>query len=264
MRTIERVGKLFRVSKDFKPSDDYFPTGIEIFDNAMEGGFREGELITISGPTGMGKTTFMQNLTVNFHSIEVPSLWFTFEGNIWSLKEKFVRMGCDKTLMAYVPSTGLEENLKFIKDIIVEANEDHLCKIVFIDHLHRLIPLKDARMNIPMLVGSIVAEIKKIAVETNTIIVLAAHTKKVYEDEGLSLNSIRDSALIANESDYVYLIERLQKDKKKGNKPLSDKLEHSGSDWTNIAKIQLAKNRPFGTLVYRKFDVVNHKFIEKE
>ena len=114
------------------------------------------------------------------------------------------------------------------------------------------------------MIGGILRDLKTMAVETGTIIFLIAHTKKIYQDEELDLSSIRDSSLISQEADYVFLIERLKKDKPKVKKKLASVIDKSGTEWTNTAKVTLAKNRRTGIMVYRKFEVVNHKFIEEQ
>ena len=263
MRIFPSLGKLFDIAEDSKPSSLFFPTGIKRFDEAMDGGLRDGELVIVSGPTGMGKTTFMQNLTMNYHNVEVPSIWFSHEMDPWYLKEKFVKIGSDETLLTYIPNDGIDSTIDYMERKIVEGNEDYLTKIVFIDHLHYLIPMSSAQ-NSSLMIGGVVRELKKLAIRTKSIIILAAHTKKIYADEEISLNSIRDSALIANEADFVFLVERLKNEKIRGNKPLTSKLNKEIPEWTNTSKVQLAKNRRTGILCYKLFEVSDNKFIDED
>lgn len=251
------VEQLFRVAEKYKPSLEVIPLNMPIFDNAMDGGVRGGELITVSAQTGHGKTTFLQNLTIRFHEQQVPVLWFTYEMSPWYLKEKFVSMGQDKDLLAYSPMELVEQSKEFVDAKIKEALFTESCKIVMIDHLHYLIPLQGGS-NTSMLVGAIVRELKKMAVKHDVCIFLIAHTKKVYQAEELGLDSIRDSSLVAQESDYVFLIERVKKEK--GNLKLSLKPVEPEykTDWTNIMKVSLAKNRRRGEMVYNHFKINNN------
>lgn len=255
---IERIARLFKVAEAYKPSDDVFPIGIEIFDNAMDGGVRDGELIVVSGPTGQGKTTFLQNLTINLDKIKVPTLWFTYEMSPWYLKEKFVTMGQTKKLLTYAPTDDLYMKMSWMEDMIKEAKNDHLCKIVFIDHLHYLLPLL-AGTNSSLMIGSIVRELKRLAVKTETIIFLIAHTKKIYQDEDLDLSSVRDSSLVVQEADFVFLVERLKKEKRRGSG-----IKKEGTLWTDNSRVQLAKNRRTGLMVYKVFTVIKNIFHEKK
>ena len=245
MQNFETVKLLWEVAEKYKPSKDVYPSGFYEFDRVMDGGLRDGELVVISGPTASGKTTFAQLLSKNMDRVGVPSLWFSYECNPWYLREKFKGMGCDSGLLAYSPTDLISNSIGFIKAEIQEAVLSHGCKVVFLDHLHYLIPLEQSR-NSSLLIGGVVRSIKRMAIETGVIICLIAHTKKIYQDEELDLSSIRDSSLIAQEADYVFLIERIKKKKKMLEAIL-------GSEWTNFTKISLAKNRRTGIMIFMKF-----------
>jgi replicative DNA helicase len=250
----EVVDLLENVAKTYKPDNLVFPVGFPIFDYAMDGGVRSGELITVSAMTGHGKTTFCQQLTENFTKNKVPCLWFSFEMNPYYLNEKFVQMGVINH-PTYTTIKDIYVDLSEIESIIKNAYSEHACKIVFIDHLHYLVPLKDA-LNVSLMVGGLVRKLKTIAVKNDVIIFLVAHTKKLYQGENLDLSSIRDSSLIAQESDYVFLIERLKKTIKKNFNP-------NDTEWTNETKITLAKNRRTGELRFITCEFQNKKFVEK-
>jgi replicative DNA helicase len=205
-RTCETIDKLSELAKKNKPDSDFFPTGFPFFDQAMDGGLRGGELITISGMTGEGKTTIAQQIGVNLSNIGVPSLWLSYEMGLYYLQEKFKKIS-QEDLSLYAPISLISNEIKVIEEWITEGLEEKACKVVFIDHLHYLIPLGGTE-NSSMLVGGVVRELKRLAVRTNTIIFLIAHTKKIYQGEELNLSSIRDSSLVAQESDYVFLIKR--------------------------------------------------------
>lgn len=236
-------------------------TGVKDFDLAMDNGVRGGELITISGQSGHGKTSFALWLTKQIANSGVPILWFTYEMNPWYLKEKFVKMGVDLTnLPVYVPIQHSENTINWIKNKILETIERYASKVIFIDHLHYLIP-PEQEMNISLLIGGIVRKLKNLAVETDTVIYLIAHMRKLSMGEKVDINAVRDSGLIVNESDYVYLVERLKRKEKKG------KLEEENPFFeqeTNIAKIQLSKNRRTGRLFFRLFRVEEQNFSEVE
>lgn len=246
------------IAEKWKPSLEVFPTGYTDFDNAMDGGFRGGELIVVSGKTGEGKTTWCQNVSMQMAERNIPSLWFSFEMSPWYLKQKFELISSIEDKELYAPEEILAHNLEDLEKKVVASIDQHACKIIFIDHLHYLAPLKTFGENTSFAVGSIVRELKLMAVKHDVIVVLIAHTKKIYEDEELSLASIRDSSLISQEADYVYLIERERLDKKM--KLVASK----GTEWTNNGKIQLAKNRRTGNLFYKKFALVDGVFTSTE
>lgn len=254
----DRIGKLFDVAEQFRPLGRPIMTATQDFDTAMDGGIRGGEMITISGPSGEGKTSYAVWLTKQINDSGVPCLWFTYEMNPWYLKEKFKALGADESLNTFVPLLHYDNSPGWITDVIQEGIEKHACKVVFIDHLHYLIPTSQER-NSSILIGGVARSVKQIAVNTDAIIYLIAHMRRLQQGEGVNVNAIRDSALIANESDYVYLIERLKK-KKESYKTEELPLEFVGDDTTDISRISLAKNRRTGKMLHRLFQVQNGAF----
>jgi len=251
--------QIYALAEDYRPTGKPIMTGIKPFDQAMDGGVRGGELVTISGMSGHGKTTFALNLTRIMAESGVPALWFTYEMNPWYLADKFKKMGVDENIKLYIPTKHNQNSMDWIRNHITTAYSEYATKIVFIDHLHYLIPLGDYRNN-ALTVGSIVRDLKNIAVETDTIIFLIAHMRRLATGEKVNIDAIRDSALIANESDYTYLVERLKKKStKKEFGSIDDPFE---SDLSNYAKVQLAKNRRTGYLTNLYFEVKDQDFIE--
>ncbi len=248
------IEKLWEIAEKYKPTGKPIMTGIKDFDSDMDGGIRGGELITISGISGHGKTLYALWITKQLHDSGVPTLWFTYEMNPWYLKEKFIQMGCKEDLNTYVPIEHSNNTDKWIEERILEGYMKYAIKVIFIDHLHYLLP-PEQEMNISLLIGGVVRKLKQLAVKQDVTIYLIAHMRKLQIGEKVDVNAVRDSALIINESDYVYLIERLKKKKK----ALDDE---PGIEMQNISRITLAKNRRTGNIRYKLFEVKNLNFWE--
>jgi replicative DNA helicase len=248
------------VAERFKPRGNFIPLGIKVFDDVMDGGLRGGEMVIISGQTGQGKTLYAQTLTAQYEAQRVSTLWFTYEMSPFYLNQKFVNMGVQKDWIdthIYAPIELPSGKLDFVETEIKEAITEYDCKIIFIDHLHYLIPL-DVQSNTSLFVGSIVRGLKQLAIKYDITICLIAHTKKIYQDEELNLSSIRDSSLIAQEADYVFLVERMKEDKKENKAMYEDGQKHStGTEWLNTTKVHIAKNRRTGKLIYQIFSYEN-------
>ncbi len=254
-RTIKLVEKLSVLAAQNKPTNEFYPIGFPLFDSAMDGGLRQGNLVVVSGRTGEGKTTFCQQISVNLSNAGIPTLWFSYEMEPYYLQENFYKI-TSGDISVYSPIQLISNTIEFIGRVIEEGWDEHACKVVFIDHLHYLIPLIEAK-NSSLLIGGIVRELKKLAISQRAVIFLIAHTKKIYQGEELDLSSIRDSSLVAQEADFVYLIERKRKDR--ANK-LLQVVETEGDIFENSTKIQLAKNRKTGKLVFLNCEFIENKF----
>lgn len=200
------------------------PTCFPDFDDVLDGGFQPGELAVLSGPTKNGKTTLAQTMTYfQASQNKTPSLWFTLEMSWQELTRKFMEMdwiyrdgGSPQHIPIFYPIDNRSLSLEWVEEQIKRAKEEHGVKMVFIDHLHFLIPMADsAKGNVSFLVGATVRAIKQIAVRNEITIVLIAHTKKLDVKETPDINSLRDSSFIAQESDFTIIVwrERLQPDK---------------------------------------------------
>lgn len=174
---------------------------IPSLDNAVAG-FRDGELITISGPTKNGKTLLAQTLTINFAMQTVFSLWFTFEVPARQFLSQFPELP-----LIYMPQKLKPRAMDWFEDRVYESFEKYNTRVIFIDHLHYLVDLaRQTQMSIE--IGTIIRRLKTLAVQGNFVIFLLCHTKMGKHDGTLSYESIRDSSFISQESDSVIMVQR--------------------------------------------------------
>lgn len=192
----------FRNRKSFKVGD----FGIEGLDKLTDG-LHEGELVVISGLTKHGKTLLAQTASSNLARNQVASTWFTYEVPPAQFLEPFkeYEMMMDH---CYMPMEHKAYNLKWLFHRILEGNRKAGSKVFFIDHLHFIMDIARAR-NPSLEVGTIVRALKRLAVDRMLCIVLICHVskgqKEVDED---SYENLRDSSLIAQESDTVIFVRR--------------------------------------------------------
>lgn len=169
-------------------------------------GFRDGELIAISGPTKMGKTLLAQSLTVNFDKQQYPSLWFSYEVPVRQFLSQFPELP-----LIYMPAKLKAHAMPWIEARIQESFLKYRTRIIFIDHLHYLVDL--ARMKNPSIeIGQVIRRLKTLAVNNGFVIFLLCHTTKGKSENSLSYESIRDSSFISQESDCVIMIRRTPED----------------------------------------------------
>jgi twinkle protein len=163
------------------------------------GGFFPGQLIVISGPTGMGKTTFSQTVTIALMEQMAFPLWFSFEVDCLDFARVFPH---DATKFVYVPAKLKETAPVWIEDKIIEAKMKYDVKAVFIDHLHYLVSM-NPKQNQSYMIGNTVRGLKQLALKHKVVMFLIAHMQKTQNDEEPGLGQIRDSSFVEQESDTV-------------------------------------------------------------
>jgi len=187
-------------------------------DQIFDGGFQNGELIILSGPTKNGKTVYSQNMSFLQASNNIPVIWFSYEMSWQELTRKFMEMDWENVMMdcpakvpLYYPIDNRNSSMDWFRKKIYEAKEKFGAKMVYIDHLHYLIPLTEKGNNLSFSIGKIIRELNGIAVEMEIPILLIAHTKKIEVDKMPDINSLKDSSSIAQESDAVLILWRERK-----------------------------------------------------
>jgi replicative DNA helicase len=69
-----------------------WPTGFDILDMNLSGGFRSGELVLIGGPQGLGKTTWAMQVGRNVARAGRPVLVFSYEHDLQTLLIRLVSL----------------------------------------------------------------------------------------------------------------------------------------------------------------------------
>jgi len=216
-------------------------SGIPALDRHTEG-FREGELIVISGPTGQGKTLFAQTITAHITNREDPQhpLWFSFE----MPPKQFFR--CFPSVpFFYMPQELKPYKWKWFEERCLENEAKHGGRVIITDHLHFLFEF--FRTGSPSLeIGRLLRKLKRLAVDNNYIVFLIAHISKLPKGEKAGLHHIRDSSFIGQESDTVLMIQRIE-DRKKGKKNRSC-ITVEKCRWTGVFGEQVYVNKVGGYL----------------
>jgi replicative DNA helicase len=211
-----------------------YATGFRMIDEVTNGGLNNGDLVIISAPTGMGKTSLAQTLTYHLSRQAIPCLWFSYEIVISNLWKKFLAMGMNTEDVVYSPLKTTAGNIEWVEKKIREAKEKHMIKVVVIDHLGFVLPrakIEDVSKNYSAYLGQICRELKTIAIHEEVIIILPVHMRKTDKPD---INDIRDSSGIAQEADLVITLSR------------EINSNEEGEYYTNYTQAVLAKNRKTG------------------
>jgi replicative DNA helicase len=180
-------------------------TKLEELDKILDG-FRLEQLITLAGATKNGKTAFAMELSSRLK--EHNPMWIPFEESAEELIRKFMERGEEPPLF-YTPKELTERNIEWVEQRIIESKIKYNTKIIFIDHLHYLVPFRSQRPDLE--IGKTMRDLKTLAKRHNVCIVLLCHLKKTQPLEKPSLDDLRDSSFIAQESDTVIMIWRVAK-----------------------------------------------------
>lgn len=239
-------------SRDSSLWMEKFSTWFDIFDDAFDWGMAEWDVAIIWGSTGMWKTEMTLTFTYNFASQWIPVLYFSYEVLIWYLLEKFERMWVTKDMPIYAPEKVVSWNIGWIDKKIVESIKKYNIKVVVIDHLWFLMPRMKVSesANWDAILTQMVRDLKRIAIRERIIIILPVHLRKT---EDPSINDIKGSSGIAQESDEVFLINR-----EKNKDP------NAINFYTSHSIIRLEKNRKTGKAVQWWFTLINGRFVHDQ
>lgn len=187
-----------------RPKAMHHTTGVPKFDEIV-GGFKEQQLITLSGSTGHGKTTmgiFLANQLEKLSPVIIP-LEQSNEELITQLLEngykipRFLspRHNADKVLVDW------------IEQRVIEGVAKYNTKLVVIDHLGYIkTPDSMQRENLPFRIGENMRALKSIAKRWNVIILLMVHISQKDEGKPPSMEDIKNSSDISQESDIVMTV----------------------------------------------------------
>lgn len=205
-------------------------TGFETLDKIIDG-VCSGELIVITSPTGVGKTTLCQSISWKLAARGHPCLWYTLEVSLENLLQAFIRNDTEvkrtptgeliqvSNNPIYFPKNIERIDFKILKRVIKYANIKYGVEHVFIDHLHYLLDSKDLQKtkSTSLFIGDKLRQLRQIAHETGVSIFLVAHLSKLPDNQKPTLADMRDSSFIGQEADVVIVLwrERLKEPKSK-------------------------------------------------
>lgn len=241
--------------------------GLPKLDEYLGGGFQEGEIYIITGLSGHGKTTYMQNICAHFTGQKIHTIFLSYETGRPSLKEKFIALDADQKYL-HTPEDKISSGeILFIKKKILEGKKFGV-KAVFLDMLQHLHPSgAGLRDELRIRYVKLMIEIKKLAMEENVMIFITAHVAKTKEPMlGPVMQDIKESSSVYQDVDAVICVHREFTKIKKNIKSFVDPTKTIKVEEVKMSGrilIYTMKNRPTGTLetVYCDFD--NNHYTEK-
>lgn len=186
---------------DQQPTPKCYKSGLPSLDKYLDG-FAGGELIAISGPRKSGKTLFCQSVTGNFNQQDARCLWFSYELPAREFIRRFPKLP-----LFVMPKKLKIYSMAWLRDRVLESIAKYGTSIVFIDHLHFLFDMVQARSP-SIQIGMIIRSLKIMAIELNITIFILCHMSKTDPYEEPTDDKIRDSSFVAQESDVGLMIWR--------------------------------------------------------
>lgn len=230
-----------------RPKEKIISTGYKGLDVIMRG-FIPTQLIVVSAATKSGKTTFCLEMSDKMRD-ENP-LWLSFEESPLELAQKWEEN--TKTKTHFVTPLSMKGNtIEWVEKKIIEAKVKYNAGIVFIDHLHFIVPFQSERQDLA--IGHAMRELKRMARQWNVVVVLIAHIKKARVDKSPTLEDLRDSSFIAQEADTVIMLYRH-----------AYKDDEGDMNVTNNVNVAVLANRRTGKTGNVKMIYQDGRFLEKE
>ena len=215
----------------------FFSTGYKKLDNLC-GGFRSGEVFTLVGGTGIGKSSVSFNLTINALKQKKKVLFLPFEMSYEVVNARLLEI-YRKEILIKKDNGKLTIPEKHLRDSLIELTEtlyvhdhcggmpskklintiEYYCRIygielVVIDHLHAAINAKTSDREVQA-IDYLIAEIKRVAVTHNCCVLTVSHQSKSQQDPNdtkTDLSRVRGSAGIGQNSDLVIGVTRNRDD----------------------------------------------------
>lgn len=195
--------------------------------NQAFGGARRGEVITVTGETGCGKTTFAINWLLDTIRQKKPSLLISLEIQWFSVLRQLAQMIQDKPFEKFgdtdiagvggvlrdLPLYVLDVNGmvpdKLVLTAIDYAVTQHAVQFVVLDHLDYINKTRgQSWQNESYVIGDFMRDLCGKAHELNTTIVVIAHpSKTMVKGVGrreIGLDELKGSSSIKQESDAVF------------------------------------------------------------
>lgn len=223
---MKQISEIFKTIRESKKEVEFMPTGFELLDDNLDGGFMKKELIVIGAPTGKGKSFMAGHIFANIAMKGFKSAYFSLEisnemiasrlvgerakvsptrivsGSLYQDEEKRVE-DAEIDLSAYDYLMYFYDDKYVLAEIEAEIKE-HKYEFVVIDFIQNVVAKGDEYERL----SYIALALQKLAKEMNcTILALSQLSNMVAREKNSSVVEYRGSGSIATVCDLGFFIE---------------------------------------------------------
>ena len=199
-----------------RPEKPVYQTGIDSLDEII-GGFREQQLITVGAHSKHGKTTFgvwLLEKMAHLNPVMVP-----LEQSNEEIVEQRSENGYTVPRFLSPSRLASQVTVDWIEERVIEGIAKYNTKFVLIDHLGYIDNFgpdgKYRRENLAYRIGEVMRGLKTLSKRWNVVIVLLVHISQKDESKPPTLEDIKNSSDILQESDMVLMLWRKNEQHKK-------------------------------------------------
>jgi len=196
-------------------------TGFPNVDRILRKGFQPGELIVLSAPPKIGKSTWALQVVIHNALNRIPSLFFCLEMRPSRIVQKIVQCQTRVELIGPAEITAAESafygvplylgyshqkpTLEGIISTLKQAIKRYGLGLVAFDHLHFLCR---SISNQVQEIGQAVQAFKFLAEEMEIPVLVIAQPRKIQPDSIMTAQDLKDSSSIFSDCDHLIILHR--------------------------------------------------------
>ncbi len=205
------------------------PTGFETLDNFMHG-FQKEDLLVFTGDSGVGKTTFVNNMVIDTLYRGTPILGFYLEGQFNYYLSRMIGSHYDKLAVDLAKSPEWEDiknraadlplymysgsqgglTIERMVEVVTACVQLYDVRVVMIDNLQRFVR---GDQNYTRKVSDAVSALKDLATDLDITVILIAHVRKGDRNQKvLSMQDLKDSSTIYQDADKVLILQKVKEE----------------------------------------------------
>lgn len=199
-------------------------TGFIDVDRIIRAGFLPGELVVLSAPPKIGKSTWALQVCTHNALQRIPSLFFCLEMRPTRIIEKVVKCETKKESIRdteiiitqqafkgkpfYLGYANKKPTIEGIMSTLKTAIRRYGLKLIVFDHLHFLCR---SITNQVQEIGQAVQAFKFLAEELEIPIILIAQPRKIQADSIMTAMDLKDSSSIFSDCDHLIILHRARR-----------------------------------------------------